>query len=70
MHFILTNCLKLLIRISFRIPPTCLVLSIIVTFVILLLHYEILLYLLKLQTCHFLELKEKENSQVQVQGQV
>ena len=36
MHFILTPRLKLLIRMSFRMSPTCLVLFFIVTFVIIL----------------------------------
>ena len=57
----------LMIRMLFRMPPTCLVLSFIETSVIFFLCYDILLYLLKLQTCHSFELKKKENNLNQVQ---
>ena len=56
-HFILIPHLKLLFRMSFYVPPTCLVLSLSVNVCIVL--WSWWFFLLKLQTCHSWELEKK-----------
>ena len=67
LYLSISRPLKLLIRMSFRMLPTCHGLSFIVTFGMFLFYYEVDFLLLKLQKCHSLELKKKENSLNQVQ---
>ena len=70
MHFILTFRLQLLAGVSFRMPPTYLVLFFIVIFVMFSCTMKLVFFLLKLQTCHSLQLEKKESSLNQVQIQM